>query len=117
MADVRIQGLPSQEDAEKVCEQSFSTTLDLLGQVTAPSAGSAAALDAGATANLVAAILLWKSGVGTAQPYSARPRFRFGHGRFGEVRHAVRVNTRPVFWKRTFQRYCAKGRLEPRERN
>ena len=44
-------GSPSQEDFEDNCEQSFFTTLDLVGWFVAMDADSVAAAETGATAN------------------------------------------------------------------
>ena len=50
---VREEGSPSREDVGGDCEEPFSATLDLVGQLTVTDADSVGVLDNDATANLV----------------------------------------------------------------
>ena len=89
-AEVQEKGLPSQEDSEEACAQSFSATSDLSGQFSAADADSVMVLGAGATANLVclngwAAAILCR-GIPSAKPFRARARFKFGNGRLCDLR-------------------------------
>ena len=51
--DAREEGPRPQEEAEGICEQSFPTTLDIVGEYTVMDAYSAVTPDAGASVTLV----------------------------------------------------------------
>ena len=90
---------PPLEDIGESCEQSFAATSDLVVQFAVMDAGSALALDAGATANLVCYSWLEgrnsmseRRGVPRAEIHPACSRFKFGGGRLGEVQCAADVS-------------------------
>ena len=79
-------------------EQSFSATMEVGGQISAPQSESAVVLDTGAAANLVCYnwldnhnLFLGLQGLVKAVPYPSNARFEFGDGRIGEVKHVADI--------------------------